>query len=321
MVSDTFFKKLDVKTHSAKKVTKVTRGDHETEGRHTRRYFLGRFPRRTKEKRHSVSLNKHAIQKENQKRIFSNLYDLLAEDPVIRVDEFRGKFILDCRSELFKRLILHKQYEPKLVQYCIDLLDKNRDAIDVGANIGFYTVLLAKSIVNGKVLSIEPTKNALSRLYKNIQLNCVEDNVVVFEGVVSNHVGVVEIKTIDGMEEFSSLGEMKHPVISASKFVLEEVVSTTIDELTSRYGLNPGFLKLDVEGLEHLVLDGSKNVLETNRPIILSELSNFLLKANGSSSADVIKLMKAYDYDVIDPIDPILPPGNKNFGDILCLPK
>jgi FkbM family methyltransferase len=253
--------------------------------------------------------------------VFENLCNLLVEDPVIRVDEFQGRFVVDCRSDLFSRLVSCKEYEPKLVQHCMNLVDKNRDVIDVGANVGFFTVMFAKNLSGRKVLSIEPTTNALSRLHRNIRLNDVDANVIVFEGVASNRIGEIEIKTVEGKEEYSSIGEMTHPSISEARFTIQKAASSTIDDLVKRHALDPGFMKVDVEGAEHLVFEGSTQVLELKRPIILSELSNYLLRKNGSSSLDVIRFISQYSYDVFDPINPDVPPGTKDFGDILCVPK
>jgi FkbM family methyltransferase len=256
-----------------------------------------------------------------QKEIINNLGEMLVGDPVIKVDEFKGVFAVDPCSDLFSRILIQKYYEPKLVKFCTRYLDPNRDVIDVGANVGFYTVMFAKSIAQRKVLSIEPTKNALQRLRKNIELNGVIDKVDVFEGVASNRNGTVEIKTIKGKEEYSSLGEMEHPSIANEKWVSEKVISTTLDELVERKSLDPGFLKIDVEGAEHLVFQGAQKILGEKRPIILSEMSEFLLRKNGSSAKEVIDLIKAHEYDLFDPLDLSTQPEAKDFGDILCFPK
>lgn len=256
-----------------------------------------------------------------QKEIIQNFCELLGDDPVISVKEFNGVFAIDARSDLFHRILINKSYEPKFVTYCLKYLDKNRDVIDVGANIGFYTILFAKTLNNKKVLAIEPTKNALKRLHRNIELNHVMDQVDIFKGVASNHSGAVEIKTIKGKEEYSSLGKMKHPSISKESYITEEVIAITIDELVQQKSLDPGFIKVDVEGAEHLVFGGAQKVLENKRPIILSELCNYLLTGNGSSSKEVINLIEKNGYDVFDPVDLSSRPGTKDFGDILCFPK
>ncbi len=257
----------------------------------------------------------------HKKEVLDNLGKVLVGDPVIAVDEFEGLFAVDVHSDLFIRIISEKHYEPELVKICKRYLDVNKDVIDVGANIGFYTIMFAKNIAQQRVLSIEPTQNAINRLRRNIELNGVANKVEVFEGAVSNRQGKAIIKTIKGKEEYSSLGEMIHPAISNEKWDLEEVISETLDELVRRKSLNPGFLKVDVEGVEHLIFSGAREVLSEHRPIILSEVSELLLRNNSSSSKTVIDSIKSYEYDVLDPTQPSIQPGTKDFGNILCIPK
>lgn len=256
-----------------------------------------------------------------QVEILNNLEDLLINDPVIKVDEFKGMFVMDSRSDLFKRIIINKNYEPLLVDLCEKYINRNRDVIDVGANIGFYTVFFATVILDNKVVSIEPSKNAIKHLRRNIKMNNVSDKVEVFEGVATDSVGSIQLKTIRGKEEYSSVGKMVHPSISTDKWNIEEVKSTTLDILTKEMSLDPGFLKVDAEGSEHLIFKGSEQILRKKRPIILSELSNFLLKKNNSSSEQVIKIIKSKGYDVFNPIYPSLELGKMDFSEIICFPR
>jgi len=256
-----------------------------------------------------------------QDDILDNLFDILDDDPVIKVNEFHGKFIVGCRSDIFRQTVKNKAYEPKLAQCCLNYLNPDRDVIDIGANIGFYTVLFGKELVGKKVLAIEPTPRALSLLYKNLLLNNIQDTTIVFEGVVSDQLGELDIHTITGKEEYSSLGAMEHPRISKGILTTLKVVSTTVDQLVKQHSLDPGFIKIDVEGMEHLVFAGMQDVLKEKRPVILSELSVPLLRKNGSSPEEVIKFIKQYDYDIVDPILDRMKPGRRKFGEILCLPR
>lgn len=251
-----------------------------------------------------------------------SLVGSLSQDPIVRVCEFSGDFQLDARSHLFERIVIEKQYEPRLVQRVKSYLQRDRDVVDVGANVGFFTVMCAKEIdTDRRVLSIEPTRNALRRLYKNITLNEVEHKVVVFEGVASDSEAVLEIKTIKGKEEYSSLGVLDHPEIASEDYDSEWVHALPIDSLVKTHDLDPGFMKVDVEGMEHVVFAGAHNVLKSHRPLILSELSDPLLRKNGSSAEEVIRFIRSFDYCVIDPIDPLIPAGSKQFGDIFCIPR
>ncbi len=124
----------------------------------------------------AITMRRYLInrRRRNIEILCENISDILAEDPIVYVDEFQGFFEIGVHSDLFKRIIAYKRYEPKIAQYCLKYLNKNRDAIDIGANIGFYTILFAKNLNRRRVLSIEPTTNALQKLYKNIVLNRVE---------------------------------------------------------------------------------------------------------------------------------------------------
>jgi FkbM family methyltransferase len=249
-----------------------------------------------------------------------NLAALLVSDPVIRVEEFNGIFRVDPRSDLFRRLIVEGVYEPTLVHAFVRYLDPRKDFIDVGANVGFYTVLLAQLLPGAKVLAIEPTNKAYERLEDNVRMNHVQGNVILFKGVASDAVGTREIKVVPGREEYSSLGKMCHPKVSHAEYVVEPVVSSTIDELVDTYSLNPGLLKVDVEGCEHHVFQGAKATLSSKRPVVLSELSDTMLRQNGSSSQEIVSFITSLNYKIYDPLAPKLLPGARDFGDIICVP-
>lgn len=262
----------------------------------------------------------NAPRREIEASIFGSLGQVLAEDPVLTLKEFNGKFFLDSRSDIFRRIVTKGYYEPILAKKVSELIDKEKDFIDVGANVGFFTIFAAQEI-RGKVLAIEPTVSALNRLEKNIALNNVGSKVIVYEGVASDSEGEVTVKTIPGKEEYSSVGVMLHPSIVGEEYMQITVCANTLDNIVELNNIIPGFIKIDVEGAEHLVLKGASNILREHRPIILAELSDFLLKKNGSSSLEVISFIESFGYEVIDPLRPGIVPGVKGFGDILCIPK
>lgn len=269
-----------------------------------------------------LAVRRRAIQHaaDRQQLLLDRMSAMFVEDPCLRIEEFDGEFYLDSRSSLFHRVLAAGHYEPELTRRCLAELDPDRDVLDIGANIGFHAVLFGRQMRRGRVLSVEPTPRALARLRRNLARNDVAGRVDVFEGVVSSSAGEVTIQTIAGREEYSSLGAMAHPSIAGVATESLTVAATTVDALVRDRGLNPGFMKIDVEGVEHLVLAGSTEMLATHRPVILAELSDPLLRANGSSSAEVIRLLEGLGYRVTDPLRPGVPPGQRAFGDILCLP-
>jgi FkbM family methyltransferase len=258
---------------------------------------------------------------EAKNEVYANLCNILAEDPKIYVDEFDGHFFIDKRSDLFKRLVIHAFYEPELVSYCRQYIDPMRDAIDVGANIGFYSVLFSKKISKtSRILSIEPTNTAFERLKKNLELNDCMSSIILYKGVVSDQVGEIEINTIIGREEYSSIGGMNHPEISGDSYTSYKVSSSTLDVLVDKNNLNPGFLKIDVEGSENLVFKGGLNTIKTYKPVILAEVSNLLLTKNGSSAKEVIHMITNLGYKAINPSSPQLNVSDVHIGDVLFVP-
>ncbi len=252
--------------------------------------------------------------------LVGRLSAMLVEDPVVKLAEFDGIFALSPRSHIFRRIATEGHYEPILTAKCREWLDRDRDVIDVGANVGFHTIMLAKLLRRGRLLALEPTKNALSRLRRNIEMNGVGGKVTVFEGVASNAAGEVEIKTLEGLEEYSTLGAMEHPSVRQQDYKVQHVAAKTVDQLVAEHGLDVGFMKVDVEGAEHLVFGGAKETLARCRPVVLSEVSDTLLRKNGSSSAEVVRIFEELGYHVVDPLHPGARPGSLEFGDILCIP-
>lgn len=252
--------------------------------------------------------------------VWRNLCGNLREDPVCRLNDTELTFAMDVRSHLFLRILQSGSYEPELFSLVKSKLPLDVDAIDVGANIGFYSCFMAKLPGTRRVLAVEPALNALQRLDKNILRNQVAGQVLVFRGVCSNISGTVALSYIEGKEEYSSLGEVVHP--SAADMQRQEVLvqSSTLDDLVAKHGLRPGFIKIDTEGGEANVLKGAMNVLRDFRPIVLSELADPLLKAQGSCCEEVIDHLRSLDYQVVDPMSPGVPVGKRKFGDILAVP-
>jgi len=258
----------------------------------------------------------------NMRSLVDNLSLKLVNHPALYVPEFEGVFSMSARSDIFFRIVSEGSYESEFACLCKKYIDRAKDAIDIGANIGFYTILFAKTIENKrKVLSIEPTRNALRHLYSNIKENCVSEKVIVYEGAASDRTGFLEIKTIKDKEEYSTLGLAFHPSVKTTGYEKEVIRTSTIDDLVGNLNIEPGFIKIDVEGAEYLVIKGARNVIKEFRPVILSEFSDYLLKGNRTSAKELIDLIESLDYQIYDPLTGSKKIVRERFGDIICFPK
>ena len=249
----------------------------------------------------------------------NSLCEHLISDPIIKINEFNGKFTIDMRSDLFKRILYFGEYEKVLTSRCLEYVDTRGDCVDIGANVGFFTVLFARACPEGKVLSVEPSSSALARLYRNIEINKL-NNVLVFEGVALDCSGSVDLETVEGKDEYSSVGNSLHPSAFGLKKSKSKVKSSTLDELVNNYNVRPRLIKIDVEGVENLVLSGGLNVIKEFSPVLVLEVVDALLRSNGSSSKDMINFIKNQGYMVHDINELKKEIDDLNNGNIFCFP-
>jgi FkbM family methyltransferase len=164
-------------------------------------------------------------------------------------------------------------YEPEL-QWAIGNLSLEDWVIyDVGANIGFSTLLLAQAVgAGGKVIAFEPFPENVERLQKNIDLNDMAHKVQVIQRAVMHK----NIKVPFLTYERDSMGHVdevsREPDLLQGKINVE---GETLDHFVFQ-GENPvpDFLKIDVEGAEALVLQGATRLLAEVRPMMIIELHN-----------------------------------------------
>jgi FkbM family methyltransferase len=220
---------------------------------------------------------------------------------IVSLPDFFGSFEFDCYSEILRRIMIHGQYEPELVKAVKCRIDPDLDAIDVGANVGLFTVLMSGLLAaSSRTLAIEPTPGALRYLHSNLERNHRTTNVIVFEGVATRIAGEFVINVVPGMDEFSSITELIHPAIEGKPKKQLHVAGDTIDNLVERFALQPGFIKIDTEGAEFEVLSGARQTIAKYRPVIVCESwPDDLLIAAGGTPGGVTNLLQCFGYEVL----------------------
>jgi hypothetical protein len=123
---------------------------------------------------------------------------------------------------------------------------EGRDAVDIGAGVGDSTVYLALRGAR-RVIALEPEETYYAELVENIELNGVKDRVIALNEYAGSH---------------------------------------TLAEITTKYGVEDGVLKMDCEGCEHAVLDGAPNS-------VLERFKEIVIEYHGSPSPLVKKLADA----------------------------
>ena len=249
------------------------------------------------------------------------LGDMIRSNVVFEAKEFDGVFSINPRSHLLRRLLQQGYYEPCISALFFRFLKPDGDILDVGANIGFFTVGGAKKLTTGRLLAAEPTSEAFDRLTENIERNGVADRVTLFKGLVGSWKGQAEVNYVAGLEEYSSINALEHFATKSHQARTESVPIERVDDLVRAHSLRPTLIKVDVEGAEYGVFEGAQETLSTYRPFVISELWRKPSNAGGRTGVDVINMFEKAGYVVKDPHDPMSQPGLADIGEIICIPK
>ena len=161
-----------------------------------------------------------------------------------------------------QRVALGK-YEPYLTKLMLDNIDDQMTVVDVGANIGYDTVLFAKKAKN--VLAFEPAKKSFEILKKNIKENKLK-NVEVYEVALGSK---DEKKSLYKSEE--NYGDNRINGNYELRTANRELVNVKrLDEVVKE---NIDLIKIDVQGWEPEVIEGARNIIRKYHPIIFFENS------------------------------------------------
>jgi FkbM family methyltransferase len=228
--------------------------------------------------------------------LYERLHGLLrpaGREVVVRLDKgFRMKLDLNDPEQLKVYFYghYHERYEAELVQR---LLKDDDGFWDVGANIGYFTLVAATALANrGQIVAFEPGKNAYARLVENISLNAYA-NIKTFQVAVSDREGEAVLHVSGDIADSSA---SLYPAGQAQ--AQEEVCRTvSLDRFRREENLPaPNLIKLDVEGAELAVLQGSRELMAANSPLLLVEMEEKNLRAAGASREAIRQFLAGYGY-------------------------
>jgi FkbM family methyltransferase len=164
--------------------------------------------------------------------------------------------------------------------------------VDVGANVGYFTLLLSELVGPlGKVHSVEALPSTVRHLRRNIALNPHASRVVLHDVACRDHEGKVEMFRADSIGN-SSTGSGEH----SEGMVRCTSLDSLVDE-TDRPRIS--LIKVDTEGDEMAVLLGATDTLSAMRPgaAAIVEVTPAMLSARGYEAGEVMDLMSGIGFD------------------------
>jgi len=167
--------------------------------------------------------------------------------------------------------------EPETLEW-IDNIPDDSVIWDIGANIGLYSVYAAKT-KNCKVFAFEPSVFNIELLARNIYLNQLSDRIIIVPLPLSDGTRVSHMN-FSTMEWGGALSTFEEDYgWDGNKLNVSfdyQTVGISMDEVNLHLGIPlPDYIKLDVDGIEHLILKGGHDVLNKIKGLIIEVNDNF----------------------------------------------
>ncbi len=211
------------------------------------------------------------------------------------------KFDIDLAEGVDLSLFLFGSFQKNVTQSKQFNLPNNAIIIDVGANIGSIALPLAQACPQGKIYAFEPTDFAFKKLQRNIQLNAhLERRIKAIQSLVSASCDEPKKTKIYSSWNLEKDDSTRHQIHHGSAMT-SSCAQTTIDSFINEQRLEQlDFIKIDTDGHELDVLKGAVNAIKKFSPIIVFELTQYLLKEKGISFTNFESLFSSLKYRLID---------------------
>lgn len=195
--------------------------------------------------------------------------------------------------------IVRDDYAKMEQAFVLNSVQPGQIVLDIGANIGFFAITMAALVgPTGHVYAFEPIPTNADLLARSIAENKFAERMTLEHAAVGAVAGEIQMVVpepgyslnsggayifMDGMELPDTHSLHTVPMLRIDNYMMQHPVS---------------FIKIDVEGAEPLVLRGAENLLQTDRPVILSELHGLQTqKVSGCTPTDFIAEMHERGYD------------------------
>ena len=214
----------------------------------------------------------------------------------IRFRDLNFRITLNPQNGLVdKKIFQDGVWEPKVTAKIYALLKPSDTFFDIGANIGFFTLLAATRVgQGGAVHAFEPLKKLNQQIAASVKENGLE-NVVLHQVACGDSTGLAQINVFAHNIGKSSLYDEKINDAAA-----ETVVVVRLDDYLE-VNVPVGLMKIDVEGYEYEVLKGAQKTIAKYKPTIIMEFAvNRLANITGDDQTayTILEFLKQEGYQI-----------------------
>lgn len=181
-----------------------------------------------------------------------------------------------------------------LLQIALEQIRRGDVVWDIGANVGLFSFAAgALAGPEGRVLAVEPDMDLVRLLRRSCGLKeNAKLNVDVLAAAVSDTPGIARFNIAERGRAANYLDGVWASTQTGGVREVQLVPTVTLDSLLDHFAA-PRFVKIDIEGAEHLALRGAKRLLAEIQPVILCEVT-------AQRSMEVARLLEMYGYTFYD---------------------
>jgi FkbM family methyltransferase len=228
--------------------------------------------------------------------------ELLNEKPIyIQAKTFWGaEMHLFPRNEVVSsKIYSFGLFEPELTVFFIDFLYDGATVMDIGAHIGFFSMLASELVgKRGKVLSFEPTPSTMEVL--DLNLRPYPQHEIIAKAAWSSN---TQLDFHDYGIQYSAYNTAVSDRLNPEekKEVTESLIkvgTVTLDTFCAERSIRPDLIKIDAESAEMQVLQGMVNLMNTVRPVVTIEVGDMdsTLKEGVPRCRDILEYALGFDY-------------------------
>ena len=212
---------------------------------------------------------------------------IMREQVVSTVDGI--KHICDGDNYIERSILESGVWEEKETFAVKEVVKAGFVVFDVGANIGYYTLLMSKLVgPSGQVHCFEPTAYAFDRLQKNININTglSTSSIKLNKNALASHTD----KRVDSLESRFSLKYLANDDEEIIEFI-------TMDDYCENEGIERlDFIKIDVDGYDLDIIEGGRSVFNKYKPIVMAEICDRVLKKQNANYKQYLRKYLEYGY-------------------------
>ncbi len=210
-----------------------------------------------------------------------------SSDTLQYCDRYDFSIVVSTHDPAIGRPLLFKgEYEENVISVLGQHLQPDTHFLDIGANIGYYSLFVARHAPQGRVLCFEPDLQNFRRLQASIAYNGFSDRVQAHNLAVSDEASTLVVSDLGNAANSGarftgkSQAQLQAHIHGANPY-FREVQAVRLDDFLADQRID--LIKIDIEGHEPYAFRGMEQILQRQRPTILAEFAPSNLRSLGNA--------------------------------------